>query len=1272
MGKNRRSLRCPLPVSHLLSTLLFVLLICSVTRAQVVTNKAALQQVSLQAAQKDAAMAQQLSFLAKQKGWPLKIMGRRGRIAVLRGVDGKGNPLYISTNDNIISAATIGTNQIQPGGSTGLNLNGSSASVKGKIAIWDEAKPRPTHVELTGRVTQKDNATSISDHSTHVSGTMIATGVNPLAKGMAFGEQQLLAYDYNNDNSEMAGAASSLLVSNHSYGSIAGWYYNSDASRWEFWGNYGDTADYKFGYYSSDAQAWDQIAYNAPQYLIVKAASNNRGETGPAVGQPYWRYNKAGIMASAGNRPSGISSNDGYDCIPTSGCAKNVLVVGAVNPIPGGYSSVSDVVMSDFSSWGPTDDGRIKPDVVADGVNVFSCIGTADNAYDTYSGTSMATPASTGSLLLLQEYYAKLHSGAFMRSATLKGIAIHTADEAGPADGPDFTFGWGLLNIKKAAALITSDTSVIRDQRIYESSLGNTASDSVFTLSVVASGKGPLVATISWTDPAGTPISETASNVLNNTTRMLVNDLDVRITSGSSKWLPYVLDAKNPGNAATTGDDALNNVEKIVVSNPVPGQAYIIKVTHKGTLTNTTQAYSLLISGVGGTAYCTSAATSTAGTRIDNVSFSNISQATTTPTCRSYTDYTSVTGQIQPNQTLPITVALSSCDATSASRIVKVFIDYNNDGVFETSELAAVSGVLTGGTTTYSGTITTPSSLTTGNFGLMRIVAEETTVPSAVTACGTYGNGETQDYTIKIVAPATDAGITQIVAPAGTICATDSQLVTIRVKNFGSAALKNVPITTIILNGSTTVATLTGVYPGTIPAYSDAVFTYQTGFNALSGTTYTFSSYTSLSGDQLPSDDTTTTTLVVNTNAGTPSGTAELCGTDKVYFKANASSSDAAFWYASATATTPIASGLDTSSSTITSDHTYYLSLNDAITKVGPANKLVFSSGGYNSYSYNFINFTNAVPVTIESARLYIGYPGTISFHVADISNFDTATGSYNISEISSTTINAYPTTPNPQSGAVTGNNASDTGAIFWLGLNVPTTGSHIIYIVSDTATIFRNNGITSSPYPFTIPGVFSITSNSAVSKASPTLYQQYYYFLYDVRIKMANCPSTRVPVVATTGTAPVITLSGKVLTSTAAASYQWYVNGTLIPGATGETDTAIVTGSYTVVATDTFGCSQASNVIKYASGSGGAISLAVYPNPSSGVFKVNFVINTADNVSVSLYNYLGQEVYVQNYGSFSGFFNNEISAGNLASGVYALKVLVGKKTYSQKVLIIR
>jgi len=169
---------------------------------------------------------------------------------------------------------------------------------------------------------------------------------------------------------------------------------------------------------------------------------------GPAVGQPYWRYNSSGIMVSAGNRPAGISSNNGYDIIPTYGCAKDILTIGAVNPIPGGYTKPADVVMSDFSSWGPTDDGRIKPDLVTDGVNVLSCISTTNDAYAVFSGTSMSSPAAAGSSFLLQDYYARLHAGSFMRSATLKGILIHTADEAGIAPGPDYQFGWGLVNMQ--------------------------------------------------------------------------------------------------------------------------------------------------------------------------------------------------------------------------------------------------------------------------------------------------------------------------------------------------------------------------------------------------------------------------------------------------------------------------------------------------------------------------------------------------------------------------------------------------------------------------------------------------------------------------------------------------------------------------------------------------------------------------------------------------------------------------------------------------------
>ncbi|MDR3716332.1 MAG: S8 family serine peptidase [Puia sp.] len=1251
-------------------TLLLLLNLSITAVAQTTTNRSILEQASRLTAQNEKTTQKLLLSLAAQKGWPLTIKNRHGRVATLHGIDGKGNPLYLSVDDNIISAATIHTNLLWPGGSTGLNLNGSSAFLKGKIAIWDEAKPRPTHHELTGRVVQEDGATSISDHSTHVAGTMIASGVNPLAKGMSYGALQLHAYDYNNDNSEMMGAASDLVISNHSYGYTAGWNYNTDVSpnRWEFWGNYGDTADYKFGYYSSDAQAWDSIAYNAPNYLIVKAAGNNRTENGPAVGTDYWRYNQNNIMSDAGARPAGISSNDGYDIISTNGCSKNILTLGAVNPIPGGYSSVNDVSIADFSSWGPTDDGRIKPDVVTDGVNVLSCIGTSDSAYDTYSGTSMATPAASGSLFLLQQYYTQLHNDSLMRSATLKGIIIHTADEAGIADGPDYIYGWGLINMQKAAAVITSRNS---DQLIYENLLTNTTADSIFTLPVVASGKGDLIATISWTDPAGTPVT---TNLLNNPTKMLVNDLDLRITQEANTWKPYTLDRTNPGSAATTGDDTLNNVEKIVIKNAIPGQAYTLKVTHKGTLARGSQAYSLIVSGVGGSAYCASAALNNGGTRIDSVVVGNMNNANLPAgACTTYTSYANVTDSIQPNQKLPVRIRLSSCDGTTNSRVVKIFIDYNSDGVFGPGEQAAVSGVLPGGVTDYTDTIVTPATLATGNFGLMRVVAEETTDTGAVAACGTYSNGETEDFRAAFVDPTNDVGIVQIVDPAGSGCAGDSQLVTVQLKNFGSVAQSKVPITVIISSGGTPVATLNAIYPATLPAFGYVNYTLQTGFTAVAGTTYTITGYTSLSGDQLASDDTASIGLVISTGEGAPTGVAELCGSDKVYLKATNAGSGQAFWYTGATGGTPVATGVDTSTVTIPSNHTYYLGLNDASTSVGPFTKQVFPSGGYNVFNYNFINFTSYVPVTIQSARLYIAYPGKITFTVAQLNSFDTASGDYQETDISSTTINAYPTYPSPQYGALNTNSASDTGAIYYLGLSVPTAGNYIIYITTDSASIFRNNGITANPYPMTIPGIFSITGNSAVTSASPTMYEQYYYFFYDMKIKTLDCPATtRTAVVAQTATAPVISLNGNVLSSTSSAAYQWYLNDSLLAGDTHQNDTALYNGVYKVVVTDSTGCSQTSNSISYSSSDGGDISLHAFPNPSQGSFTLDFSVASTNSVDVILIDMLGQEVYHQSYPDFTGVFSKLINGGNLSAGVYYLKVLVGSKVYVKKILIAR
>ena len=160
---------------------------------------------------------------------------------------------------------------------------------------------------------------------------MMAKGINPAAKGMAHGIQQLIAYDMlnNSDIEEMMDEAPNLLVSNHSYGFPAGWQYND---RWEFYGPPNSTEDYKFGYYSLETQLWDSIAYNAPYYLPVKSAGNNRDFNGPPVGETYYRRNASGVFVS-GTRPAGISNNDAYDIMSTVSNAKNILVVGAVNPV---------------------------------------------------------------------------------------------------------------------------------------------------------------------------------------------------------------------------------------------------------------------------------------------------------------------------------------------------------------------------------------------------------------------------------------------------------------------------------------------------------------------------------------------------------------------------------------------------------------------------------------------------------------------------------------------------------------------------------------------------------------------------------------------------------------------------------------------------------------------------------------------------------------------------------------------------------------------------
>mgnify|MGYP000356385506 FL=1 len=493
---------------------------------------------------KDFETNQRIAFeMAAQKGWETHMTLPNGGNALLVGVFDDGTPKYYATY-NREGAITTRANTVNTGGVAGLDLNGENMIA----GVWDGGLVRESHNLLEDRVLQIDNPGSISSHATHVSGTMVGSGsqVNGQAKGMA-PMAELLAYDFGADEPEMTSAASQgMILSNHSYGipadNVPLWY---------------------IGYYDSNARNIDRIVYNAPYYLPIVAAGNDR--------------------------QSGANSGDGgYDYLTDKGVAKNNIVVAATFEVLE-YEDASDVFMSSFSSWGPTDDGRIKPDISAKGVNMYSSTGASNGSYANFSGTSMSAPNVSGSLLLLQQHYNDLN-GEYMLASTLRALALHTADEAGFAPGPDYRFGWGLLNTQRAAQVISQDGT---ESMIITETLD---ANDVYTYTFKADGTQDISATIAWTDPAANPLPGGNEDVA---TPSLVNDLDLRISQdGGVTFLPWVLNAATPTAGATTGDNVVDNVEKIEINTPEAGD-YIVRVSHKGQLlVNDTQVFSLVIEGI--------------------------------------------------------------------------------------------------------------------------------------------------------------------------------------------------------------------------------------------------------------------------------------------------------------------------------------------------------------------------------------------------------------------------------------------------------------------------------------------------------------------------------------------------------------------------------------------------------------------------------------------------------------------------------------------------
>lgn len=488
---------------------------------------------------------------------------QNGNSYLLHHIDDDDNPIYLNTKDNN-QIANSKSNVLYQGGSLGVNITGTNMIA----GVWDGGQVNANHELLTGKVTMQANQTVSStggnDHMQAVSGIMVgkaltssadANGLGLTAKGIAY-NATTKNYDWDNDIVEMtAFAADGYLISNHSYG-----YSNTTTNN--VW---------NYGAYDETAKSWDELLKTTPNYLPFVAAGNEQ-------------------------QGNGNSSAGGFDIITGATAAKNVISVGAIN---------SDNTMSNYSNWGPTDDGRVKPDIVTLGtaINVpkYSGNSTYTGVNASSSGTSYASPAAAAAGLILQQYYKSLF-GNYMKAASLKAVMLHTADDAGNA-GPDAKFGWGILNVEKAAQTIRQMQSGGSAKLVEYTT--NPANDSSSEISIFGTAGGSAArASICWTDDEGT--EQTSSDGVNNTASRLVYNFDILFRQLGSPFIDtrtYApLNVTSPNTAATISngwfENNVDNYRQANISSTNLGNNLIVYVRKKNTSPSTVRNFSILLTGL--------------------------------------------------------------------------------------------------------------------------------------------------------------------------------------------------------------------------------------------------------------------------------------------------------------------------------------------------------------------------------------------------------------------------------------------------------------------------------------------------------------------------------------------------------------------------------------------------------------------------------------------------------------------------------------------------
>jgi len=550
------------------------------------------------------------------------------------------------------AANSTNADQLWTGGGLELNLTGAGVTV----GVWEAQdagnwEVRDTHETFRSFNTNSglwdgptrvsygdaDEAGSTSDafsrHATHVAGTIGGAHIpgNESRWGMAPGVQ-IVSYSSGLATSEMTNEAAGVDITNHSYGfNYSPWdrtSWNVDdgnggtvSKDYDTWAYDWDTTDQEpaYGRYSGTTRDIDLAMVARPKMLSFYSAGNDRNDgddrytdhqgdgkfvtqfsqsfinnntiIGEDLGDRYYLVDSANYDPSTHGFEPG-----GFDSLGAHAVAKNNVVVGAAfdftaDPHEGNGGGIST---SNFTSYGPTDDGGLGVDLVANGVSLDSASDTGDSDYVRFSGTSMSSPNAAGTAALILEHWRNENGGSTPDSATQKGLLMHTATDATSfGTGPDYATGYGMVNAAEAVGHITeaiTDPAGARERHIWEDTLfeGDTLS-----YSMVAVG-GAFKASLSWLDPAAP-----TSSSLDDRTIKLINDLDIWVADQlGNTYYPWVLDPENPNAAATRdGHNRVDNFTQVAIDSLIAGTQLTVNISNWGALESGSQDYALFVSG---------------------------------------------------------------------------------------------------------------------------------------------------------------------------------------------------------------------------------------------------------------------------------------------------------------------------------------------------------------------------------------------------------------------------------------------------------------------------------------------------------------------------------------------------------------------------------------------------------------------------------------------------------------------------------------------------